>query len=321
MRLYKQISFEERERIAKLWQSETSLSEIAKQLCRSKSTISRELKRNQAPPGQYWPDTAERLTNERRRRGCLLDKDLKLQQYVKEKMINHFWTPEQIAGSLKIGEENLPYVSHETIYSWIYSKDQRSEKLWKYLPRLRSKRGLRKSKGKGGSRIQNRVSIHQRPNIDQEFGHWEGDLMSFKKNTQYILVLRERLTMLTLSLVLSNKSADVTKEGVLALLENIPSKAKKSITFDNGTEFANHYQIGIPTYFCDPYASWQKGGVENSNGRLRRDLPRYVDVKKMRKDDFDETLENYNSTPRKKLGWLTPYQVFHKNLQFVALRT
>jgi IS30 family transposase len=319
MTLYKQLSFEERERIAQLRQSKTSLSEIADKLGRHKSTISRELKRNEAPPGQYWPDTAEIKRNKRRRRGCILNKNKELQDYVRTKLMCHFWTPEQIAGRLK--KDGMTRVSHETIYSWLYKKEQKDEKLWKFLPRHKSTRGLRKSKSKSDSRIQNRISIHQRPNIDQEFGHWEGDLMAFKKNSQYIVVLRERKSMLTLSVVLDNKKAEVTKIAILHLLKKIPTEAKLSITFDNGTEFANHDKLGIKTYFCDPYASWQKGGVENSNGRLRRDLPRYVDVKKMSKDDFDETIENYNTTPRKNLTWMTPIEAFNKNLQPVALQT
>lgn len=321
MKKYNQLSHLEREKIAQLRQSKSSITQIAEELGRNKSTISRELRRNQAPPGQYWPDTAESKSRERRHRGCILDKDLNLQEYVLLKLRCHGWTPEQIAGRIKECEEDLRNVSHETIYSWIYGRSQKSEKLWKYLPRHKASRGLRKPKGKGKSRIQNRVSIHERPNITNEFGHWEGDLMSFLKNSQHILVIREKMSMLTLSVVLENKTAGVTKQALSFLLSKIPKFAKQSITFDNGNEFASHDQIGLSTYFCYPYASWQKGGVENSNGRLRRDLPRYVDVKKMSTEDFNETIENYNSTPRKKLQWMTPDEAFTKNLQFVALQT
>jgi len=104
--------------------------------------------------------------------------------------------------------------------------------------------------------------------------------MAFKKNAQHIVVIRERQSMLTLSAVLENKKAEVTLAVLSQLLKKIPPNAKLSITFDNRTEFAQHDQLGLPTAFCDPYASWQKGGVENSNGRLRGDLPRYLDIKK-----------------------------------------
>ena len=112
---------------------------------------------------------------------------------------------------------------------------------------------------------------------------------------------------------------------LVCFFQTLPKNARKTITFDNGGEFARHKdltcKLGIGTFFCDPYASWQKGGVENTNGRLRRDLPRKFDVKSMRKEDFDESIENYNLTPRKSLGWFTPAEVFHKNLRRVALQT
>jgi len=292
---YTQLNYEEREKIAQLRQSQTSISEIARQLGRSKSTISRELKRNEAPPGQYWPDTAQSKTLSRRKRGCILDKDLALQHYVLNQMQCHYWTPEQISGYLKHRQTALKSVSHETIYAWLYHGSLKREKYWKFLTRRKVKRGLRKSIKGCKSRIPNRVPICDRPKIvddKQEFGHWEGDLMSFMKNTQYILVLRERKSMLTLSAVLPNKMAVETAKTAIDLLNKIPKKARKTLTFDNGTEFTNHAAIskktGLDIYFCDPYASWQKGGIENSNGRLRRDLPRNTDVKTIKKEDFDE---------------------------------
>ena len=213
--------------------------------------------------------------------------------------------------------------AHETIYTWIYSKSQKKEKLWKFLTRSKRKRGLRKSRGTGGSRIINRVSIDKRPDIAGKFGNWEGDLMAFQKNTQHILTLRERVSMLTLSVVLESKHSSVTASQIVGLLNNIPQEALKTLTIDNGLEFADHEcvskDLGIEVFFCDAYASWQKGGIENTNGRLRRDLPRSTDVKSMSKADFDETIENYNTTPRKSLGWRTPLQEIHENLGLVAL--
>jgi len=328
MRLYEQLSYGEREKLAHLWQLESSITEIAKALGRSKSTIYRELRRNRVPPGQYWPDTAERLTLDRRRRGCILDHHEGLRDFVITQLRCHYWTPEQIAGWLKHRQRDLPSVSHETIYAWIYSPSQKTEKLWKMLPRHKAKRGLRKSKGADTSRIPNRVSIHERPKSVQalkEFGHWEGDLMSFLKNSQHILVLRERKTMLTLSIPLESKRAPSTALKVIELMKGLPLNARKTLTLDNGGEFAAHGEwlksLGLPSFFCDPYASWQKGGVENTNGRLRRDLPRKTDIKTMPTEEFNETLENYNATPRKKLKWLTPLEAFNKNLSPVALQT
>jgi transposase, IS30 family len=325
---YHHLSYEERVKIAQLWQSKASITQIAKASGRSKSTISRELRRNQAPPGgAYWPDRAQRLTKKRRQRQCLLDKNEDLKRFVITKLCCHYWTPEQIAGHLKCQQKELPAVSHETLYAWIYRQPQKQEKLWKFLSRHKATRGLRKSKGAGASRIPKRISIHSRPKcVDTKrvFGHWEGDLMSFQRNSQSILVLRERKTMFTQSVRLPSKRAVSTAQNILNILKELPKKARKTLTLDNGGEFAHHtilqQEIGLKTFFCDPYASWQKGGVENTNGRLRRDLPRKTDVKKMKQEDFDEVIENYNTTPRKSLGWLTPLQAFNQNLRRVALR-
>ena len=328
MKEYKQLSYEERVKIALLFKEGISRGQIGKALNRDKSTISRELMRNQASPGEYWPDTAQGKAFKRRRRGCLLDRDPLLRAFVEEKLRCNGWTPEQIAGFLKHRQSNLKALCHETIYAWIYTKGQRSEKLWKCLPRHKSKRGLRKSRGAGTNRIPGRVSIHERPGVvgqGKEFGHWEGDLMSFRKNSQHILVARERKTMFTLSTPLKGKRALETARHMTKLLKRLPQDARKTMTVDNGGEFSAHGQwseaLGMATFFCDPYASWQKGGIENTNGRLRRDLPRNTNIQTMSRKDFDECIDNYNHTPRKKLAWQTPFEVFKQNLHGGALQT
>ena len=147
--------------------------------------------------------------------------------------------------------------------------------------------------------------------------------MSFQKNSQHILVLRELKSMFTMSVPLPSKSSCYTAQAIIEVMKNIPPEARMTITYDNGGEFAKHIQVakalGLQSYFCDPYASWQKGGIENTNGRLRRDLPRKTNIKQMNPEDFYENIDNYNSTPRKSLKWLTPYKVFNNNLQRVAL--
>lgn len=328
MKKYQHLTQEERVQISMLRQEKVSIPKIALALGREKSTISRELKRNEAPPGEYWPDTAQALSLKRRGRGCRLDRDEALKDFVKTKLCGHYWTPEQIAADLKYRQSEIAPISHESIYTWIYQPAQKREKFWKFLTRHKAKRGVRKSKGAGVSRIPNRVSIHDRPkSIDnkKEFGHWEGDLMSFQKNSQHILVLRERKSMFTFSAPLLSKKADSTAQKVIELMGKIPQKARKSLTIDNGGEFAAHTQwsseLDLPSYFCDPYSPWQKGGVENTNGRLRRDMPRNTNIKQMSQEDFDENILNYNTTPRKSLGWLTPLEVFKKNLTGVALQT
>ena len=328
MRRYTQLTKEERVKMAEMRQSKASVTEIASSLGRSKSTISREIRRNAAPPGEYWPDTAQNLAWNRRQRLCRIDKIEALRDFVVTKLQCHYWTPEQMAGWLKCRQKTIPAVSHETIYAWIYKRSQKKEQLWKFLPRHKAKRGLRKSRGAGINRIPNRVPIHERPKeIDKKkvFGHWEGDLMSFRKNSQHMLVLRERKTMFTQSIPLDSKKALSTAKSLIALMEKIPANARKSLTLDNGGEFASHEEwlkvLNLPSFFCDPYASWQKGGIENTNGRLRRDFPRNTNIHTLPQEEFNESIANYNSTPRKSLNWLTPLEAFNRNLYRVALQT
>lgn len=287
----------------------------------------RELKRNQAPPGKYWPDTAQRKARERRQRLRCLDQDERLQEFVRIQLTCHYWTPEQIAGWLKHRQSALRPVSHETIYAWLYQGRQKREKLWKFLPRHKRKRGLRKVRKTCGSRIPRRIPIQKRPKAVEkrkQFGHFEGDLMAFQRNTQHLLVVQERKSRFILSQPLLSKRAVDTAQTIINLLEALPVKARRTITFDNGGEFAAHQDItkrcGTKAFFCDPYASWQKGSIEHTNGRLRRDLPRKTDLKAMTKENFDETIDNYNDTPRKCLNWLTPHEVFLKNLAISRLK-
>ena len=133
MRKYTQLTINERGIITSMRQSNSSIMQIASCLERSKSTISREFKRSQSPPGQYWPDTATIKTQNRRMRGCIIDKIPHLKEHIITKLCCHYWIPEQIAGDLKTNHKKLPYVSHETIYQWIYDPKQKAELLWKFL--------------------------------------------------------------------------------------------------------------------------------------------------------------------------------------------
>ena len=327
MERYKQLSMEERQKIYEMKQSGTSRYQIARALGRSRSTIGRELKRNQAPYGDYyWPDTAQSLAFKRKKKQFRLERDLPLQEFVVDHLCSLGWSPEQIAGYLKHRQKALPAISHESIYAWIYSSERKEDKLWQHLPRHKKKRGLRKSRGTGIYTIPQRTSIHDRPAVvmeKQEDGHWEGDLISCSKNTQFVFVANERKTRFLMAHKLESKRAQHTAEVGTKLFGRLPAHARKSITLDNGGEFAQHTQwresLGIKTYFCDPYASWQKGGVENSNGRLRRDLPRKTDLTTLTQEDIDDIILTHNMTPRKNLGWLSPLEAFKNNLLNVAL--
>ena len=305
----------ERERLAALKAEGLSLRAIARALGRAASTVSRELRRNALPGGGYLPVHAEGCYRERRQRPAVLERDERLGRFVRERLLEG-WTPEQIAGWPKRGEERgLRPVSLETIYAFIHRPRQRGEKLWKLLPRGRARRGRRPR-----STIAGRRSIHDRPADVRERkdpGHWEGDLLICKR-TRPVLVLEERKTRFVLAARLAGKSAAETVAVLMAVFRRLDPCLRSSITFDNDTAFARHGLLAsacaMTTWFCDAYASWQKGAVENANGRLRRDLPRDLDLDALTDAELQEIVLSHNLTPRKCLGFLTPLQALLKEL-------
>ena len=230
------------------------------------------------------------------------------------------WTPEQISGWLKGGNESrLRAVGCETIYAFIYRAAQQAEQLWRYLTRHHKRRRPRRSRPSQDT-IKDRVSIHERPKkVDArtESGHWEGDLIICKR-TRPVLVLHERKSRVTLAARLAGKTAAETISVMLAVFARIEPALRKSITFDNDTAFAQHALLrtmrAMTTWFCDAYASWQKGGIENANGRLRRWLPRQIDIDKVSDEEIQDIVITANLTPRKCLGFKTPFQAILKEL-------
>jgi IS30 family transposase len=313
------LELEERERLAALRAAGLSLRAIARQLGRAASTVSRELRRNALPRGGYLPVHAEGCYRERRQRPAILERDAKLARFVRERLLEG-WTPEQIAGWLKRGEERgLRAVSLETIYAFLHRPGQKAEKLWKLLPRGRARRGRRRAR-EPRSTIAGRASIHDRPEAVQgrkEAGHWEGDLLICRR-TRPVLVLKERKTRLVLAARLAGKSAAETVAVMMAVFRRLDPRLRSSITFDNDTAFARHGLLAsacaMTTWFCDAYASWQKGAVENANGRLRRDLPRDLDLDVLTDAELQDIVLSHNLTPRKCLGFLTPLQALLEEL-------
>ncbi len=334
-RTYKQLSLSERIEIYRLHADGKSLGIIARQIGRGRGTISRELKRNSLPSkqwgGGYEPQRAEALTARRRARGCAhkLERQPELRKLVLDQLAMGR-SPEQIAGRLTL-EHHKATVSHESIYRYIYWRTASfKEKLHQLLPRGKYRRGYRGRKG-GSSKnyISRRVSVHERPESvhnRNRFGHWEADLMLFSKYGQAALVVHERKSRYTIVMKQPTKQAQPVADNIGIILKSLPAEKRKSVTFDNGSEFSRHYDLtdkyGVKTWFCDTHSPWQKGGVENSIGRLRRRLPRKTDISALRREDFMNITKAYNDTPRKCLGFLTPSEVFFKKkTSGVALRT
>src|SRR5262245_44218144 len=269
MRCYSHLSDDEREQIGLARTLGHSIGTIAQAIGRPKSTISRELSRNKLPSGRYSPLHAAGAYQLRRRREALIERDRALRTFVVDRLAEG-WTPEQISGWLKAGNEHrLPAVGCETIYAFIYRAAQRAEQLWRYLTRRHKRRRPRRSRPSQDT-IKDRVSIHERPKtVDgrTEGGHWEGDLIICKR-ARPVLVLHEHKSRVTLAARLAGKTAAETISVMLAVFARIEPALRKSITFDNDTAFAQHALLrtmrAMTTWFCDAYASWQKGGVENA---------------------------------------------------------
>lgn len=313
---YTRISLEEREKIYLLQKQNFNITGIARELGRHKSNISRELKRCENDPLGYIPDRAHAIYRAGLSRNRALFLDKILQDYVIEKLTICRWTPKEISASLKLGSLGLR-ASPELIYQFIYSKTGLRHNLPSYLKFRRKRRGIRKSRKRKKPNIIDFVSVHDRPkeiNERKEIGHWEGDLIIFTTlQSKNITTLVERKTRFTKLVLNSNKTSKEVIDGIKeALSEELP--LFKSMTFDRGTEFANHHELAVDTYFCDPGSPWQKGAVENMNGRIRNLLPKHVRPYFLKQKDLDNIADILNNTPRQILGFKTPHELFHANL-------
>jgi len=318
---YNQLTLEERCEISRLRCSGTSIRQIASALDRAPSTIARELRRNTSKQSGYRPGYANQQSRARRWTGSKLDRDIALRKIVLTRL-GWGWSPEQVAGRLA-RENGKRVISYETIYRFIYAQIARTKDYsWRlYLPRGKSKRGWRGRKGgSSASFIAHRRPLSERPekaNDRQTPGHWEADLMLFSTYGQAVLTLHERRSRLLIAVRPPGKFAAPIAQAMREILELLPPQWRQTVTFDNGTEFALHYklhELDIETFFCDTYSPWQKGGVENAIGRMRRGLPRKTDLVKLPEDRFLELIQAYNNTPRKCLDYLTPAELFWKEL-------
>ncbi len=316
---YDQLDIDERCELYRLHEAGKALREIGRLMGRSVSTISRELQRNLLPRGGYKPGSADRMALSRCRRLSRIERLSPLRTYVGDRLAMG-WSPEQIEGRLRLeGSEHTVCV--ETIYRFIYRPTVRCEKLHRFLPRAKASRGRRYFKRRREP-IPGRRSIHERPQtvaLRHEFGHWEGDLMQFRTQRGNLLTLCERKTRFTLTAPLKTKAAAETGQEIIKVLGALPQGARKTVTFDNGGEFGQHQRLeaalGVATYFCDPHSPWQRGTIENTNGILRRDMPRKTDITNYTARDISDITWAINSTPRKCLGYKTPAEAFLENLR------
>jgi IS30 family transposase len=322
-RSYAQLSLEERCTISRLQAEGGSIRQIAAALDRAPSTIAREMKRNRGCHVGYKPIYAQERTRARRWAGSRLEREPDLRRVVCDRLAGG-WSPEQIAGRLG-REAGHNVISYESIYRFIYAQILRTKDYrWRnYLPRGKSKRGFRGRRGGSSvSLIEGRVPVSERPTEAADRaapGHWEADLMLFTKYGQAVLTLHERHSRLLLAARPTSKAADLIATQLIDWLAELPPSLRRTLTFDNGTEFARRarlHPLGLKTFFCDRYAPWQKGGIENAIGRMRRFLPRQTDLIVLPEPRFHTLIAAYNNTPRKCLDWRTPAEAFSQVLHF-----
>lgn len=231
------------------------------------------------------------------------------------------WTPEEISGRLPIEfpDDKHMRASSETFYAWIYAPAQRHRQLCQYLPRGLKKRRKRSGRRVHSERIKWRTSIHDWPaGVEDriEFGHWEADSVLGLRGSGGIHTNVERTSRFMTGVKLPAITAQATLDAQLTIFTAMPAHAARSVTADNGSEFAFHYQLAdtlaIPTYFADPYSAYQRGTNEHFNGRLRKYLPKGTSFDDLAQAELDEFITEINNRPRKILGWATPAEVFQE---------
>jgi transposase, IS30 family len=324
---YRQLGLDQRRTLFRLVEARRPIGEIATQLGRHPSTIYRELGRNRFREGDrgfcgYFPVTAHDLACRRRRRRRKLVADDTLREHVVERL-EAGWSPQQIAGRLRHEADGGPAVCHETIYRHVYSPEGQQDGLFRHLPKARRRRGSRYGRRPRSAAIPRERWIENRPaevGTRDTFGHWECDLLIFRKKhgKANVTSLVERKSRFTFLLPNEDKRSTAVLAGIAEALRRLPENARRTITFDRGSEFAGYAaldrHLALASYFCDPHSPWQKGSVENTNGRVRRFLPREAELAALARTRLRGLAEQLNDTPRRCLGYRTPREVFQQHL-------
>ena len=307
---YTQLTQEERYQIYALLKAGNNQTEIARLLKRAKSTISREVHRNTGLRG-YRPQQAQRLANER--------KMIKAQPRIVDsvwvdvvRLLKHDWSPEQI--SLWLKAEKGIAISHEWIYQYVLQDKVSGGDLYRHLRCQKQRRKRYGSYSRRGQLI-DRTSIDERPGIvdqRQRIGDWELDTIIGKAHQQAIVSLTERKSRFTLIRKVKRKTAESVSDAIIRLLLPL-SHHVKTLTSDNGKEFADHKVIAkalrADFYFAHPYASWERGLNENTNGLIRQYFPKSRDFTTITQKEINHVMDKLNNRPRKCLGIKTPNQV------------
>jgi len=312
------LTLAEREDISRGIASGSSFREIARNLDRAASTVSREVTRHGGLPVYRAHEADDHAWDSALRpKQCLLALHPRLREIVASKLILD-WSPEQISGWLKTEypDDGSMHVSHETIYRSLFIQARGVLKK-ELMDHLRSKRRMRRSRhatvsGQSRGQIVDAVSIRERPAEVEDRaipGHWEGDLLSGAKNS-YVATLVERHSRFAMLLKVPSKETEAVVAALSQHVRKLPATLKRSLTWDRGLEMAKHKDFTVATnvqvYFCDPQSPWQRGSNENTNGLLRQYFPRRTDLSGYTQADLDQVALRLNQRPRKTLGFQTP---------------
>ena len=328
LKQYARLSLAEREEISRGIYAYESNAGIARRIGRAQSTISREIKRLvRRRRWCYYAVSAGENARKRRasqRPKKKLETNPKLKEYVYEKLTTKQWSPEEIARRMKLEypQDMSMRISHETIYQHLYClpKGNLKKELMKNLRQERKFRQPRADLHAKRQRIKDIISISERPKEAEGRivpGHWEGDLvMGSKSSNSAIGTLVERTTRLTMLVPLKTKDAISVSAAFAQTFKKIPGKFKKTLTYDRGAEMKSHQlftkETKIKVFFADPYAPWQRGTNENTNGLIRQYFPKGIDFRLVSLKQLVDVERKLNSRPRKALNFYTPSERFYE---------
>lgn len=320
---------EERDRIQALWDAKTKISVIARILKRDKGALSREIKRNRRKirtrrgthNGRYEATVAQHKAYVRRKyakyQGQTINEDEDLQGYIIQGL-KQFWSPQEISGRME--KERRPfYASKTAIYEWLYTS--RGSYWCRYLYAEHSRSKKRKGKKHKRALIPNRISISERPlgaTNKTRYGHYEGDTLVSAKKTgskEALSVVYERKAKYIDARKIKNLKPLSNNQAIAAMQKEL---VIKSITMDNGIENTQHEELVVSAFFCDPYSSWQKGGVENANKMIRRFISKKSDLADYSDEYVKMVIDILNNKPRKSLNYKTAYEVMVEHNLFTT---
>ena len=307
--------------------AEFSLREIGRRLGRHHGSISREIRRNRptyADDAVYWHDAAEYFAKQRRHRARHQKRQHELLvAYVTSKLILD-WSPETISGRLKLDypDDDQMRISHETVYRWIYRDSRNKGTLHHHLRRRHKYRRRQKRYGSGRRFIPDRISIDLRPPLvatRERYGDWEGDTLEGRKGTGHLATHVERKSRYLLAARLTDKKASTMTAQSIRCFRHLPRRLRHTLTVDNGKEFSQFKELeartGLRIYFADPYAAWQRGTNENTNGLLRYYFPKGSDFRNVSEKEVALVVKKLNTRPRKCLNYQTPHEVYRQVLR------